>query len=396
MHLTILTLCCLLTPTLAVPATLYPLSIRMALSTISRSQGILTNVSERSSWLQAGFTSKTFRRILDLYPTHPSAPAIRSHLVSSVDSVLPTILNATADLGISLDRLSNGNQMLALYQETGDPKYRAGYETLRLSIDLQPRTAEGGMWYYVYPGWGYLDGMYSLLPFYARYNTEADKWNVTAREDVRRQLRIVREHCTRKDGLLVHGYDANRNASWADPVTGASPYVWGRSLGWYVMALVDLIELFAERAGDVREELAGRLQEVMEAVVREVDGESGVWWQIVDLGGREGNYLESSASAMFVYALLKGVRLGYLADGGQGSAVSNWTAVATKGYQYIFDNFVKEGGNGTLEYDKTVTICSLNSTASYEYYVHQPIVYNSVLGTNAFILASLEYEQLQH
>ncbi|KAF2222303.1 Six-hairpin glycosidase-like protein [Elsinoe ampelina] len=282
--------------------------------------------------------------------------------------------------------------MLSLYASTGDENYRAGFEALRSSIDLQPRNPKGGLQYYVYPGWSYLDGMFSLCSFYATYNKDYDRWNATARADLVSQLGQLWNRTRKAEtGLLVHGYDYNRKASWADPVTGASPIVWGRSLGWYVMALVDVVELFAERAGDVRELLVERFAGIMEGVVRVRDEGSGVWWQVMDQGGRKGNYLESSASAMFVYAMLKGVRLGYLEDG----AGRNWTEVAVRGYRYIVDEFVVDTGNGTLEYDRTVSVCSLNSTATFEYYVNQPIAYNSVLGTNAFILASLEYERLQ-
>lgn len=355
-------------------------SLWMAESIISRHQGIITNASDSSQPLQAGITQKAFRRLLNQYPHHESTANISAYIVESVDSVIGTLGNATHDTALPLDRLSNGNNLIKEYQETHNASYRDTFEALRTSIDLQRRNEAGGLFYFTYPYWSYLDGMFSFAPFYTLYtklygNGEA---NTTALSDVKLQFDLLWQHCwNNATGLLVHGYDYSKTAVWADPITGASPHVWGRALGWYMMALVDTLEIMPVSG------LKSKLATLAVNIVKAADPETGVWWQVLDQPGREGNYLESSGSSMFVYALLKGARLGY---------IPSYDKVAARAYEYIVDNFVVNNHNGTLGWNRTVAVCSLNSNATYEYYVGQPILYNSILGEGAFVLASLEYE----
>ncbi|KAJ7145841.1 glycosyl hydrolase [Mycena epipterygia] len=362
----------------------------MALSIVSREQGVLASSTDVSAILQAGFTQKAFRRLIEQYPHDPFTETIRQYIQKSVDSVVVPVNNATKDLTYSMDRLSSGNNLIDLYKATGNETYREAFGALRESINLNSRNAEGGLWYYVYPQWSYLDGMYSLAPFYTAYTTSFDAHNSTAIADMIHQVDLLWQHCYNSStGLLVHGYDDSRTAVWADPVTGASPHVWGRSLGWYTMALVDTLEILPRQASEWQP-LQSRFRQLAGAVRAAADASSGGWWQLLDQPGRAGNYIESSGSAMFTYALFKGVRLGYLDNN-----ASAYTDVAARAYRYITDAFVVNNGNGTLGYNGTVSVCSLNSTASYEYYVGQPISYNSVLGSAAFVLASLEYERGQ-
>lgn len=129
------------------------------------------------------------------------------------------------------------------------------------------------------------------------------------------------------------------------------------------MALIDTLELLPLAATHTRRYIETRFQQLMSAVVEAADAKTGAWWQVMDRPGQEGNYLESSASSMFVYALLKGVRMGLLPT----HAMSNGTVeVAKRAYTYIADSFVVHNGNGTLGWNGTVGVCSLNSTASYE------------------------------
>ncbi|KAF5337537.1 hypothetical protein D9758_016676 [Tetrapyrgos nigripes] len=365
----------------------------MASSIMSRQQGVLTGTGDSSELLQAGFTQKAFRQLIDQHPDE--AQYYNSYVSKSVESVIPVVINATKDTTYPLDRFSSGNNLIHFFLANNNDTYLDAIHALRESIDLQPRNAEGGLWYYIYPQWSYLDGMYSFAPFLTAYTTlfDADPTlNTTAINDVLFQLDLLWQHCLRNDsGLLVHGYDDSKTAVWADPATGASPHVWGRSLGWYVMALADLLEIIpVEHDSDEWKTLKSRFQQLAFGVVDAVDPDSGAWWQLLDQPGREGNYIESSGSAMFVYGLLKGSRLGYIPS-------ENATAVtelASRAYEYVVDTFVVDNGNGTISYNGTVSVCSLNSTASYEYYVGQPIKYDSVLGSAAFVLASLEYERL--
>ncbi|KAF7522207.1 hypothetical protein G7054_g12226 [Neopestalotiopsis clavispora] len=414
-------------------------SYRMAASIISRGQGIMTGSGGSSELLQAGFTQKAFTALLDKYAQTGQNETrdmngfmhkVRQYIINSAESVAPFVSNATKDaLSYPMDRLSNGNALLALSERaypganvTTDT-FRGAAQALRDSIELNRRNDEGGLWYFTYPYWSYLDGMYSLAPFYSQWALATGASNKTGEtnttqanlDDMMLQLDLLWEHCHNEtSGLLVHGYDASKTAVWADPITGASPHVWGRSLGWYAMALVDTLEILASASshvhpvsplslapssspscgddlGSYSTAITEKFRSLAAAIIAAVDPTTSAWWQVLDQPGREGNYIESSGSAMFAYALLKGSRLGYLNDTAQQTQAVNLGTQATK---YLTNHFVVDNGNGTLGYNGTVSVCSLNSTASYEYYIGQPINYNSVLGSAAYVLASLEVERL--
>lgn len=211
--------------------------------------------------------------------------------------------------------------------------------------------------------------MYSLAPFYTLYTTTlnangSDADAVQALDDMNHQLRLLWAHTRNAStGLLVHGYDDSRTAAWADPVTGASRHVWGRSLGWFAMALVDTLELLPRGACRVRDSLLQMYRDLAAAVVAAADPQTGGWWQVLDRPGAERNYIESSGTAMFTYALLKGARLGYLTDFGVAASAAG---VGVRAQKYLSDTFVVRNANGTLGFNGTVAVCSLNSSASYE------------------------------
>lgn len=375
MHLDRLTagIFALVTATQALSPRKQTYSLWMADSLISRSDGIM-NESSASLPLQAGFTQKAFTELLYQYPNQ----SIKGdYLSTSVNSVLSYFSNATEDVLLyPLDRLSNGNAEISLSSRgkhsNETEALHAGFEALRLSIDAQPRNSYGGLWYYTYPDWSYLDGMYSLAPFYSLYTlsvhdgtNDSTGLNATALNDMAYQLDLLWQHCRNvSSGLLVHGYDASLTAVWADPVTGASPIVWGRSLGWYFMGLVDTLEILSSASATEKyvAQLLEKFQSLAAAVIKAVDAKTGAWWQVVDQQGREGNYIESSGSAMFTYALFKGARLGYLPSNDTMSA----QRLAEKAYKYLTETFVVYETDGTLGWNGTVSVCSLNSTATYE------------------------------
>ncbi|KAI1101521.1 glycoside hydrolase family 105 protein [Jackrogersella minutella] len=376
----------------------------MASSIMSRSQGVMTGQGGSSELLQAGITQRAFSALVAQYPNDALAASVREYLQTSAISVSPFTANASHDaLSYPLDRLSTGNALLNLYSPTDNytASFRASADALRRSIDLNRRNAEGGLWYFTYPNWSYLDGMYSLAPFYTLYTEATNAAPLTssknatdALDDMYKQLDLLWTHTRNaSSGLLAHGYDASRTAVWADPITGASPHVWGRSLGWYTMALVETLEtLPADGCGTYRGKILQKLLSLAGALVDAVDPATGGWWQVLDEPRAPGNYIESSGSAMFAYALLKGARLGYFKS--NTTLATKAKEVGTRGQGYLTDTFVVKEANGTLGYNGTVSVCSLNSTASYDYYVKQPINYNSVLGSAAYVLASLEVERL--
>lgn len=213
--------------------------------------------------------------------------------------------------------------------------------------------------------------MYSLIPFSWLYAARFDPTSTGAViEESIHQLDLLWQHCYQNStGLLVHGYDGSRTAVWASSATGASPIVWDRSLAWYFMTLADMLEVLTVEASRDAEKryinyLGDRFSALAKAVIAAADSRSGCWWQVMTAPRREGNYIESSGSAMFTYALLKGVRLGLL-DAEQVDR-SRTRELASRCYGYLVNEFVVEEDDGTLSYNGTVAVCSLNSTASYE------------------------------
>ncbi|OTA98363.1 glycoside hydrolase family 105 protein [Hypoxylon sp. CI-4A] len=372
----------------------------MATSIMSRSQGIYTGHGDISELLQAGFVQQAFSAAVAQYPSDPFTPKLQDYIQQSAASIVPIVLNASYDaVSWPMDRVSNGPAFLALSSvaDNDTDSFQTAATAIRQSIDLNPRTAEGGLWFYNQTDVSYLDGMYSLTLFYTldslnKLSSPNTKENATASlDDVILQMDLMWK-CTLNatSGLLVHGYDYSRASVWADPATGASPYVWGRSLGWYAMALVNALEVLPEAQDKYREPLLEKLQLLSGALVDHVNPATGAWWQLLDQPGREGNYIESSGSAMFAYTLMKASRLGYL----DAALSANATAAGLRGYEYLTDTFVDQQVNGTVGWNGTVAVCSLDSVATYEYYVNQPILYNSVLGSAAYVLAALEAERL--
>ncbi|OTB07368.1 glycoside hydrolase family 105 protein [Hypoxylon sp. CI-4A] len=376
----------------------------MATSIMDRSQGIMTGSGDSSELLQAGITQHALTAWAAQYPSDPVAARAREYVCNSAASTIPFVSNETYDaLSYPLDRLSNGRTLIteSVGSDANAYYFRSGADDLRRSVDLNRRNAEGGLWYFTYPNWSYLDGMYSFGPFYTKYtlatgasalNGSIDAAGVLG--DMYHQFELLWSH-TRDGatGLLRHGYDESRTAVWADPTTGASPHVWGRSLGWYVVALVETLEILPRDAyprewNGLRE----KYHHLAKAIVDAEDPKSHAWWQVLDQPGREGNYIETSGSAMFAYGLLKGARLGLFGSDKKLSADATIAGVAA--HDYLVEAALVHETNGTLGYNGTVAVCSLNSDASYEYYIGQPLKYNSVLGSASFVLAALEYERI--
>ncbi|SDK63580.1 unsaturated rhamnogalacturonyl hydrolase [Catalinimonas alkaloidigena] len=288
----------------------------------------------------------------------------------------------------NIDNLPPGRALLMLYEQTGEAKYKKAAYELRRQLAEQPRTKEGGFWHkkrYPYQMW--LDGLYMGEPFYAEFSqvfNEPENF-----DDIARQFELIEKHLVdEKTGLLYHGYDESRQQKWADPKTGRSPNYWGRAIGWYAMALVDVLDNFPKEHPKYSS-LVSYLQRLAPVLVNYQD-DSGCWYQIVDQGSRQGNYLEASASNMFVYSLLKGVRMGYLN--------ASFLAPAQKGYQCILDNFIDVAPDGMVHLDKTVSVGGLGGnpyrSGSYDYYLSEPIRPDDLKGVGPFIKASVEMEMV--
>ncbi|MGK6352332.1 glycoside hydrolase family 88/105 protein [Parapedobacter sp. DT-150] len=290
----------------------------------------------------------------------------------------------------NIDYINNGKLLLLLYQVTGKSKYRQAANVLRDQLRTHPRTSEGGFWHKkIYPHQMWLDGLYMGQPFYAEYAKLFDE--PEAFDDITRQFVLMERHSRdEKTGLLYHGWDESREQAWADEATGQSPNFWGRSLGWFGMALVDALDHFPEdHAG--RDSLVGILNRFADAVTDFQDGKSGVWYDVVDQGQREGNYLEASASCMLVYTLAKGMRMGYLPE--------RYRADVTRGYEGILRAFISAREDGGINLEKTVQVSGLGGTGRYRdgtfaYYISEPVIQNDPKGIGAFIKCAAEMEKI--
>jgi unsaturated rhamnogalacturonyl hydrolase len=232
----------------------------------------------------------------------------------------------------------------------------------------------------------WLDGLYMGAAFLAQYAVAFDEPSLF--DDVALQFTLMEKHARdEKTGLLYHGWDESRMQKWADPVTGLSPHFWGRALGWFAMALADTLDYFPPDHPQ-RDHLIGILNRLMEAVVRYQDPAGGVWYQVVDKPEAEGNYTESSCSAMFVYTLLKSIRKGYISQ--------SYADAAEKGYQGILKNFIEVSPDGQVHLNKGCTVAGLGGNpyrdGSYEYYISERVRTDDAKAVGPFILASLEYE----
>ncbi|OFX58699.1 MAG: glycosyl hydrolase family 88 [Bacteroidetes bacterium GWB2_41_8] len=286
----------------------------------------------------------------------------------------------------NIDAVNSGKFLFDLYGHTKDERYLKAIHQLRDQLKTHPRTSEGGFWHKKrYPHQMWLDGLYMGAPFYAQYAKEMNQPELF--DDVVKQFQLVHKYTYNAEtGLNYHGWDESREQAWADSITGCSPHYWGRAMGWYAMALVDVLDFLPEdHAG--RADILKILAQVAEGIKKYQDKETGLWYQVLDQGNREGNYLEATASSMFTYSLLKAVRKGYIA--------ADYNAIADKAYNGLVENLIKDNGDGTISLTKCCSVAGLGGNpyrdGSYEYYVSEPVRDNDPKGVGPFIMASIEF-----
>ena len=289
----------------------------------------------------------------------------------------------------NLDQINPGKVLFPLYRATGEQRYRQALYLLREQLRNQPRTREGGFWHkQIYPHQIWLDGSYMALPFYSEFAGTFDE--PAAYDDVAKQIILMEKH-TRdpKTGLVYHAWDESKQQRWANPATGCSPNFWGRAMGWYAMAIVDALDFFPVDHPRTSA-IISILDRLTSALANFQDRSTGLWYQVLDQGNRPGNYLEASASCMFIYAIAKGVRRGYLA--------SRFLELAAKGYRGVLGNLIEIDERGWVNLNGTCGVGGLGGNpyrdGSFEYYIGEPVVTNDYKGVGPFILASAEMESL--
>ena len=367
-----------------------PYSVRMVRSEIKRAPEatFLDNQKGNFKWnYTTGLELRSFLAVSQEY----DIPEFDEYVRAWYDGVI----DANGNIGgkyelekYNLDHICPARTLLGLYQFTPNIRYALAIETARKQLKEQPRTEAGAFWHkQVYPGQVWLDGLYMAEPFYAVYaeiSHETEDF-----DDIALQFRVAAEKTyDPQTGLYRHGWDETRSMAWADPVTGQSAHCWGRALGWYTMALVEVLPFFpADHPG--KAELQGILEGILATLPKYADPETGLWYQVLDSPGREGNYLESTCSAMFTYAYLRSAREGYKVP----ESVDPKTL-----YESLVKRFIREDRDGSLNLTDCCSVAGLggkeNRSGTFEYYVGEKVVENDPKGVGPFIWASLEYEKL--
>jgi unsaturated rhamnogalacturonyl hydrolase len=294
-------------------------------------------------------------------------------------------------LSFNLDNVNPGKILFDFYAQTKDQRYKTAMDTLRKQLKEQPRTSEGGYWHklkYTHQMW--LDGLFMATPFLAQYGaTFEDK---AAFVDVLNQITLINKKTyDTKTGLYYHGWDESKEQAWANKVTGCSPNFWSRSIGWYAASLVDALD-YLPKENKGREKVLAIVRNLAATLIKYQDPTSGVWYQVTDQGNRKGNYLESSASSMFVYFLSKSINKGYIAK--------SYVAPTTKAFNGLIKTFIKNEADGTITITNCCSVAGLGGDkvyrdGSFEYYIGEPVIENDPKSVGPFILASIQFEKMK-
>lgn len=308
-----------------------------------------------------------------------------------VEKWADTLINEKGEIQLyelsayNVDFVNSGKILFELYEKTKKEKYRLAIETLVQQLKYQPTTLEGGYWHkLIYPHQIWLDGVYMTGPFLAKYAklSKDDQYYDKAVDEI---LITAKHTFDAKTGLYYHAWDESRKQAWANPQTGQSPNFWGRSIGWYFMAVIDVLEELPKdhiRRG----ELIKLVQSLATNLAKYQDDE-GLWWQVIDQAGRARNYQEASVNSMFLYAYSKGINQKYLSK--------SYKNLIDKLYLGIQKKLLKkENGMWTLIQCNAVAGLGGNPyrDGSYDYYVSERIRDNDAKATGPFIMGCIEAE----
>lgn len=288
----------------------------------------------------------------------------------------------------NIDRINPAKSLFTLYKRTGDEKYNKAIQLFVTQMESHPKTNSGGFWHKkVYPWQMWLDGIYMGSPFLAQYAKEYNKpeWFDVLTHQV---LLIHEKTYDPKTGLMYHAWDESKEQKWCNPETGQSPNFWSRAMGWYLMAIVDVLDFLPENHPD-RAKMIDILKAELDALLTVADKETGLWFQVLDQGGREGNYIEASGSCMFTYTMAKAANKGYIDN--------KYKDIALEKFNDIVDILIVEDENGNLILKSVCGGCGLGGNpyrdGSYEYYITEKVVDNDSKGVAPFIMAAIELDQ---
>lgn len=306
-----------------------------------------------------------------------------------VEKLADTLVNEKGEIHryerktYNLDFINSGKYLFACYEKTGKEKYRLALDLLVDQLREQPRTSDGGFWHklrYTHQMW--LDGLYMCSPVLMQYGATFNQpaWI----EEAVKQIRLCHKHThDPATGLYHHAWDESRSQRWANPETGHSPSFWGRSIGWWFMALVDNLD-YLPSDHPAREEIIGYIQGLTDALMKYQ--REGHWYQVLDCPEREGNYPEASVTSQCMYAIAKAVNKGYLPR--------RYRKVAVEAYRALYRDLIFEDEKGVLSLTRCCAVGGLGGDpyrdGSFEYYIGERIRDNDAKATGPFIMGCLE------
>lgn len=286
----------------------------------------------------------------------------------------------------NLDMVNAGKILFPIYKQSGNPKYKKAMDMIYDWVMKHPRNSIGGFWHKeVYPWQMWLDGLYMASPYLAQYATENHL--PALMDDVVHQCLIVDKYMyDPATGLYYHAWDEKKQQKWCDPQTGLSYHFWGRSVGWWYMALVDILD-FVPADHPHREDLIAIVQKLTDGIARYQ--RDGVWYQILNLADREGNYQEASVSAMFMYGVAKAVNKGYIDE--------KYKQVAMDAYDGICKQLMRIDADGQVNLMQCCAVAGLGGNpyrdGSFEYYISEPIRDNDGKAVGPFIMGCIELDR---
>ncbi len=359
-------------------------SERMALSIMKRNPEAwnIDHIPKPKWEYKVGLVLKAYERLYGVTKN----PVYYDYIKTFVD----TMIDSTGHIrgykleSYNIDLINPGKLLFNLYDTTKEDKYLKALKTLRSQLDGHPRTPSNGFWHKkIYPNQMWLDGLYMGEPFYTRYTVTFEEGKHL--DDIAHQFKLLHDHTFDKNsGLYFHAWDESKQMDWANKETGTAPNIWLRALGWYAMALVDVLDYFPKNHPK-QPQLITYLNELATAAANYQDDETGLWYQVPNMQDKPGNYLESSGSSMFVYAFAKGAYKGYLSE--------KFMTVAEKGFEGLIKHRIEIDDDGEIHLTKICKSAGLGGNpyrdGSFEYYMSEPILTNNSHGLGPFIMAAL-------
>lgn len=288
----------------------------------------------------------------------------------------------------NIDHVLAGRVLFPLATETGDPRYLAAAKHLAGQLRDHPRIAAGNYWHKKrYPHQVWLDGLYMGLPFQIEYAQATGRTELI--DDALRQFSTALAATADSGGLYAHGYDDSRSQRWADPQSGKSPAIWARAVGWLAMALVDALTILPEDGATA--ELRENTRRLLAGIIAR-QTETGLWMQVLDNPGLAGNYEETSASAMFAYALLRAARLKLL----QGEEANAALSAGRRALEALLETRLKADEEGVMRLTGIVHVAGLGGfegnyrDGTPEYYLTEPVVSDDAKGVGPLMMAYAE------